>query len=107
LQSVTGSRFPTANPGTITDAIELVDRMMRKAGVARPCIAVAALNPHAGEGGLFGYDEIEMITEQQLETKFSDLAEGVLPPPMIRRIMDACWTVEDLPSAAEIAKMSV
>ncbi|HTO66166.1 MAG TPA: 4-hydroxythreonine-4-phosphate dehydrogenase PdxA [Bradyrhizobium sp.] len=49
------------NPGTITDAIELVDRMMRKAGVARPRIAVAALNPHAGEGGLFGYDEIEMI----------------------------------------------
>jgi 4-hydroxythreonine-4-phosphate dehydrogenase len=49
------------NPGTITDAIELVDRMMRKAGVARPRIAVAALNPHAGEGGLFGYDEIKMI----------------------------------------------
>jgi 4-hydroxythreonine-4-phosphate dehydrogenase len=49
------------NPGTITDAIELVDRMMRKAGVARPRIAVAALNPHAGEGGLFGYDEIDMI----------------------------------------------
>ena len=35
--------------------------MMRKAGVARPRIAVAALNPHAGEGGLFGYDEIDMI----------------------------------------------
>src|SRR5262249_21419833 len=49
------------NPGTITDAIELVDRMMRKAGVVRPRIAVAALNPHAGEGGLFGYDEIDMI----------------------------------------------
>jgi 4-hydroxythreonine-4-phosphate dehydrogenase len=49
------------NPGTITDAIELVDRMMRKAGIARPRIAVAALNPHAGEGGLFGYDEIDMI----------------------------------------------
>ena len=49
------------NPGTITDAIELVDRMMRQAGVARPRIAVAALNPHAGEGGLFGYDEIDMI----------------------------------------------
>jgi 4-hydroxythreonine-4-phosphate dehydrogenase len=49
------------NPGTITDAIELVDRMMRKAGVDRPRIAVAALNPHAGEGGLFGRDEIEMI----------------------------------------------
>jgi 4-hydroxythreonine-4-phosphate dehydrogenase len=49
------------NPASITDAIELVARMMRRAGVAKPRIAVAALNPHAGEGGLFGRDEIEMI----------------------------------------------
>jgi 4-hydroxythreonine-4-phosphate dehydrogenase len=49
------------NPASITDAIELADRMMRKAGIAKPRIAVAALNPHAGEGGLFGRDEIEMI----------------------------------------------
>ena len=48
-------------PDSITDAIELVDRMMRRAGIAKPRIAVAALNPHAGEGGLFGRDEIEMI----------------------------------------------
>jgi 4-hydroxythreonine-4-phosphate dehydrogenase len=49
------------HPESITDAIRLADRMMRKAGVAKPRIAVAALNPHAGEGGLFGRDEIEMI----------------------------------------------
>jgi 4-hydroxythreonine-4-phosphate dehydrogenase len=49
------------NPASITDAIELADRMMRKAGIERPRIAVAALNPHAGENGLFGRDEIEMI----------------------------------------------
>jgi hypothetical protein len=49
------------NPESITDAIELVDQMMRKTGIAKPRIAVAALNPHAGEGGLFGRDEIEMI----------------------------------------------
>src|SRR5579871_565449 len=49
------------NPDSITDAIELADRMMKKAGIAKPRIAVAALNPHAGEGGLFGRDEIEMI----------------------------------------------
>ena len=50
------------NPGTITDAIELVDSMMRKAGIARPRIAVAALNPHAGEGGLFGREDIDVST---------------------------------------------
>jgi 4-hydroxythreonine-4-phosphate dehydrogenase len=49
------------NCESIADAVELVDRMMRKAGIAKPRIAVAALNPHAGESGLFGRDEIEMI----------------------------------------------
>jgi 2-methylcitrate dehydratase PrpD len=47
------------------------------------------------------------MTDKQLETKFADLAEGIIPAPMIRRVMDACWNVESLPSAAEIAKMSV
>ena len=47
------------------------------------------------------------MTDQQLETKFTDLAEGIIPQPMIRRVMDACWNVESLPNAAEIAKMSV
>lgn len=46
---------------SITDAVELVDRMMKRAGIASPRIAVAALNPHAGENGLFGRDEIELI----------------------------------------------
>jgi 2-methylcitrate dehydratase PrpD len=51
---------------------------------------------------------VEMpMTDQQLETKFSDLTDGIIPAPMIRRVMDACWNVESLPSAAEIAKMSV
>ncbi|WP_315799236.1 PdxA family protein [Bradyrhizobium sp. SZCCHNRI3043] len=49
------------SPPRIADAVVLVDRMMRRSGVAAPRIAVAALNPHAGEGGLFGRDEIEMI----------------------------------------------
>src|SRR6204780_1285973 len=47
------------------------------------------------------------MTDQQLETKLTDLAEGIIPQPMIRRVMDACWNVEGLPNAAEIAKMSV
>lgn len=41
--------------------IRLVDREMRRYGLARPRIALAAINPHAGEGGLFGLEEaIEM-----------------------------------------------
>ena len=38
------------------------------------------------------------MTDQQLETKFTDLADGIIPAPMIRRVMDACWNVESLPT---------
>jgi hypothetical protein len=47
------------------------------------------------------------MTDKQLETKFADLADGIIPVAAARRVMDACWNVESLPSAAEIAKMSV
>jgi len=46
---------------SITNAIVLTDRSLREAGFAKPRIAVAALNPHAGEGGNFGREEIDVI----------------------------------------------
>lgn len=49
------------NQQAIEDAIGLATTMMRKAGIAVPRLAVAALNPHAGENGLFGTEEIEII----------------------------------------------
>ena len=48
-------------PQRIDDALTLADATMRGAGFARPRIAVAALNPHGGENGLFGREEIEII----------------------------------------------
>lgn len=48
-------------PARIDDALTLADRTMRGAGFAQPRIAVCALNPHAGENGLFGREEIEII----------------------------------------------
>jgi 4-hydroxythreonine-4-phosphate dehydrogenase len=52
-------RLPDAlNANGIFRAIRLADRAMREYfGIAKPRIGVAALNPHAGEGGLFGEDE--------------------------------------------------
>ncbi|MDE2342716.1 MAG: MmgE/PrpD family protein [Betaproteobacteria bacterium] len=47
------------------------------------------------------------MSDRQLEAKFTDLAEGILPPEQIRRLMNACWTVADLPSAAAIAQAAV
>ncbi len=48
-------------PERIRDAIVLADATMRQAGIENPRLAVAALNPHGGENGLFGREEIEMI----------------------------------------------
>ncbi|MDX1375201.1 MAG: 4-hydroxythreonine-4-phosphate dehydrogenase PdxA, partial [Burkholderiales bacterium] len=45
----------------IVEAVALTDRAMREAGFATPRIAVAALNPHAGDGGSYGREEIEVI----------------------------------------------
>ncbi|MFZ3323947.1 MAG: 4-hydroxythreonine-4-phosphate dehydrogenase PdxA [Usitatibacter sp.] len=48
-------------PQRIDDALTLADATMRGAGIEKPRIAVAALNPHGGENGLFGREEIEII----------------------------------------------
>ena len=47
---------------SVTRGIELLAGALQRAGKASPRIAVAALNPHAGEGGAFGTEEIEVIT---------------------------------------------
>jgi 4-hydroxythreonine-4-phosphate dehydrogenase len=45
----------------VTRVITAADRALRRLGLASPKIAVSGLNPHAGEGGLFGREEIEII----------------------------------------------
>ncbi|MEM8630654.1 MAG: 4-hydroxythreonine-4-phosphate dehydrogenase PdxA [Pseudomonadota bacterium] len=42
-------------------AIRLAQTGTRALGIEAPRVAVAGLNPHAGEGGLFGREEIEII----------------------------------------------
>lgn len=48
-------------PERILKVIRLTDAGIRRLGVARPKIALAGLNPHAGEGGLFGDEEAQHI----------------------------------------------
>jgi 4-hydroxythreonine-4-phosphate dehydrogenase len=45
----------------ILRAVELAESTLKRTGLARPSIAVAALNPHAGDNGKFGREEIEII----------------------------------------------
>lgn len=45
----------------VIEAVRIVHRYLVAAGIAKPRIAVAALNPHAGDGGSLGQEEIEVI----------------------------------------------
>jgi 4-hydroxy-L-threonine phosphate dehydrogenase PdxA len=45
----------------IDRAIHAAERALKRMGTTAPHIAVGGLNPHAGEGGLFGREEIEII----------------------------------------------
>jgi 4-hydroxythreonine-4-phosphate dehydrogenase len=49
-------------PDLLLSTIRITDAALRRDfGIAEPRIAVAGLNPHAGEGGLMGREEIEVI----------------------------------------------
>lgn len=49
------------NEERICQSIELANNTLKLAGYERPRIVVAAYNPHAGEGGLMGREEIDYI----------------------------------------------
>ncbi len=46
----------------VLEVISIADKACRDMGIAKPRIGVAGLNPHCGEGGLFGREEIDEIT---------------------------------------------
>lgn len=47
--------------GTVLETIELLNRVVSQTRTPTPRLAVCALNPHAGEGGKFGREEIDDI----------------------------------------------
>ncbi len=52
---------PLITGPAVRNAVLIIDRALRQAGVAKPRIAVTGLNPHAGDGGSIGMEEIEVI----------------------------------------------
>jgi 4-hydroxythreonine-4-phosphate dehydrogenase len=69
LREVFGHLAVTA----VRDKIVLLDEMMARLQKRRPRIGVAALNPHASDGGLFGTEEREIIEPAVAQAR----AEGV------------------------------
>jgi 4-hydroxythreonine-4-phosphate dehydrogenase len=91
------ARVPAALTAELLDAvIGVLDADLRQRfGIERPRIGVAGLNPHAGEGGHLGREEIELITPalERARARGIDLA-GPLPAdtlfvPAIARGFDA------------------
>ena len=68
----------------ILECIRLGDFACRQLGIAKPRIAVAGLNPHAGENGLFGAEESEEISPAILQAQSENICvEGPFPPDTI------------------------
>jgi 4-hydroxythreonine-4-phosphate dehydrogenase len=76
-------------PGLITResvlrSLELARRAAEMLSLAEPRIAVAGLNPHAGEGGLFGDEEISAIAPAVRDARARGIpASGPYPPDTV------------------------
>ncbi|MEI7968128.1 MAG: 4-hydroxythreonine-4-phosphate dehydrogenase PdxA [Betaproteobacteria bacterium] len=57
----------------VLETIRAGDRHFRGLGVGQPRIAIAGLNPHCGEGGIFGREEIDQINSAVVAAQ----AEGI------------------------------
>jgi len=71
-------------PERISAAISLANDSLRATGCANPRIGVAALNPHNGENGLFGDEEIRIIRPTVNKLQASGInCEGPIPSDVI------------------------
>ncbi len=68
----------------IVETIRLTDAFLRMTGIQAPRIAVAGINPHAGEDGLLGDEEIRVIGPAVQEARAQGVdASGPWPPDTV------------------------
>jgi 4-hydroxythreonine-4-phosphate dehydrogenase len=68
-------------PERVAEVIDLADRSCKALGIAAPRIAVAGLNPHASESGLFGQEEATQIVPAILDARARGLMVSDPMPP--------------------------
>ena len=70
----------------LVKTIKLGHQAMQKLGISSPRIAVAGLNPHAGEGGLFGEEDDRIIAPVIKRFRAEGMSiDGPLPPDTVFR----------------------
>jgi len=68
----------------VLPVIHLADKALKDLGIKHPKIGVAGLNPHAGEGGLFGREELEEIIPAIAQARKEHInVDGPVPPDTI------------------------
>ena len=68
----------------VLEVIRLAHDACKQLGIAQPVVGVAGLNPHCGEGGLFGREEIEEIEPAIRQAQAEGIrAEGPVPPDTV------------------------
>lgn len=68
----------------ILEVIRIAHQACRRLGIFQPKIGVAGLNPHSGENGMFGREEIEEITPAIQAARDEGIqADGPVPPDTV------------------------
>lgn len=68
----------------VLEVIRIADSACKTFGISSPKIGVAGLNPHCGENGLFGREEIEQIAPAVTQAQKEGIrAEGPIPPDTV------------------------
>jgi len=68
----------------VLDVIRIANNACKALGIENPKVGVAGLNPHCGENGLFGREEIEEIAPAiKLALEEGIQAEGPIPPDTV------------------------
>ncbi|MNP29674.1 4-hydroxythreonine-4-phosphate dehydrogenase 2 [compost metagenome] len=74
----------TLNQDRVKTVIGIADTFLKRVGYKNPRIAVAGVNPHAGENGLFGDEEIKIVGPAVEAMKAQGLnVSGPCPPDTV------------------------
>ena len=72
------------SPDRVLARLRQLDEGLRSLGFAQPSLALAGLNPHAGEGGILGTEEGELLEPALERARAEGLrVEGPVPPDTI------------------------